>query len=107
MRSKIAATRGQAGHHQRPARVIAVGTQVDRWGMLAGVQAGQPAGALPQPARLIGEPVRGSVPAVQFRVIIASEVFRGWPARSPHLTQRRVQLIEADGSHATPMPVLR
>jgi hypothetical protein len=44
---------GQVGHHVRPVGVIAVGAQVDHRGELAGVQVGQPAGALAQPVHLI------------------------------------------------------
>ena len=59
----------------------------------------EPARALPQPAHLIGEPVRDQLAAVQFRVIIAIGVFPGRPARRPQLTQRRVQLTEVGGGH--------
>jgi len=55
----------QVDRHQRPLRAIAARTQVNRWRVVISVQAGQPAGALPEPARLIGEPVRDGVPAVQ------------------------------------------
>ena len=50
--------------------MVAARTQVDRWRVVISVQAGQPASALPKPARLIEEPVRDGVPAVQFRVIM-------------------------------------
>ena len=41
------------------------------------MQAGQPVGALPEPAHLIDEPIRDQLAAVQFRVVIAIGVFRG------------------------------
>ena len=72
---------GQVDHHQRLAGVIAVGPQVDRRGVLAGVQVGQPVCALADPAHLIDQAVADQVAPVQLGVVIPAGVFRGGPAR--------------------------
>lgn len=41
-----------------------------------------------------GQPAGDGVPAVQFGVLPAVRMFRGWPARHPQLTKRRVQRIQ-------------
>lgn len=84
---------GQVGHHQRPAGVIAVGTQVDRRGILAGVQVGQLAGALADPVRLIDQAVANQVAPVQLGIIVPIEVFCYRPARGPQLAQHGIQLV--------------
>ncbi len=72
---------GQAGHHQRPVGVIAVRAQVDRRGMLAGVQVGQPICAQADPADLIGWAVADQVAPVQLGVVVPAAVFgAGQPA---------------------------
>jgi hypothetical protein len=71
----IAATPGQVGHQVRPAGMIAFGAQVDRRG-LAGVQVGQPVGALADPADLIDQAVADQVTPVQFGIVIPAGVFR-------------------------------
>jgi hypothetical protein len=73
--------------------VIAVGAQVDRLGILADVQAGQPAGALPEPAHLIEQAVADQVAPVKSGVVIPSRVFRGGPGRGPQLAQDGIQLV--------------
>jgi hypothetical protein len=70
----------QVDHHVRPVGMIAVGTQVDRRGELAGVQVGQPAGALAEPAHLVGQAVADQVTPVQLGVVIPVGIFRYGPA---------------------------
>jgi hypothetical protein len=95
IRGKIAAT-GQAGHHQRAAGVIAVQAQVGRRGILAGVQVGQPADALAQPARLIDQPVADQAAAVKPGVVVPAGIFGRGPARvEPPEAERGRGLDEA------------
>lgn len=61
---------------QRPLSVIATRTQADRSRVVISVQAGQPAGAVPQPALLIDEPVRDGVPG---RPVPRHYRYRGLP----------------------------
>ena len=87
----------QVGHHQRLIGVIAVGAQVDRRGVLAGVQVGQPIGALADPADLIDQAVADQVAPVQLGVVIRIEVFGAGPARGPQLPQGNIQLVQVRG----------
>jgi hypothetical protein len=84
---------GQVGHHVRPVGMIAFGAQVDHWGELLGVQVGQPAGALAEPAHLIEQAVADQVAPVQFGILIPAGVFRCGPARGPQLPRRGIQLV--------------
>ena len=84
---------GQVGHHVRPVRMIAVGAQVDHRGELAGMQVGQPAGALAEPAHLIEQAVTDQVAPIQFGIVLSAGVFRRGPARDPQLPQRGIQPV--------------
>jgi hypothetical protein len=60
---------GWVGHRVRPAGMIAFGAQVDHLGELPGMQAGQPAGALAQSARLIEQAVADQVAPAQLGIV--------------------------------------
>ena len=85
---------GQVGHHVRPVGMIAFGAQVDRRGILAGVQAVQPVGALADPVHLVDQAVADQVAPVQLGIVIPAWVFRCGPARGPQLTQGGIQLVQ-------------
>ena len=77
--------------------MIAVGAQVDRRVILAGVQLGQPVCALADPADLVDQAVADQVAPVQLGVIIRIGIFGGGPARSPQLPQGGIQLVQVRG----------
>jgi hypothetical protein len=87
----------QVDRHQRLIGVIAVGAQVDRRGVLAGVQVGQPIGALADPADLIDQAVADQVTPVQLGVVIRIGVFGVGSARGPQLPQGDIQLVHVRG----------
>ena len=74
--------------------MIAYGTQVDRRGIPAGVQMGQPAGALADPVHLIEQAVADQVAPVQLGIVIPIGVFWRGPARGPQLAQLGLQLVQ-------------
>jgi len=74
--------------------MVAFGAQVDHRRELAGMQVGQPVGALAQPARLIEQAVADQVAPVQLGIVIPAGVFRCGPARGPQLSQRGIQPVQ-------------
>ncbi len=77
--------------------MVAFGAQVDHRRELAGMQVGQPVGALAQPARLIEQAVADQVAPVQLGIVIPAGVFRCGPARGPQLSQRGIQAVQVHG----------
>lgn len=74
--------------------MIAFGVRIDRRREPAGVQVGQPVGALAGPARLIEQAVADQVAPVQFGIVIPAGIFGCGPARGPQLAQRGIEFVQ-------------
>lgn len=80
--------------HDRPDSQADGATFFARRGILAGVQVGQPAGALADPVRLVDQAVADQVAPVQFDVVIPAGVFGCGPARGPQLAQGGIEFVQ-------------